>query len=76
MTSYSTILLYSKWIVGSENQGQMKNSIQAKTFEPRSEKTGLRGFRPGLTQTGLYSYRRCLEHEILDLARRGIVLSV
>ena len=30
-------------------------------YEPRCEKTGLRGFRPGLTQTGLYSYRRCLE---------------
>ena len=27
------------------------------TFEPRSEKTGLRGFRPGPTQTRLYSYR-------------------
>ena len=26
-------------------------------FEPRCEKTGLRGFRPGPTQTGLYSYR-------------------
>ena len=32
-----------------------------KTNEPRSEKTGLRGFRPGPTQTGLYSYRRWLE---------------
>ena len=31
------------------------------TIEPRSEKTGLRGFRPGLTKTGLYSHRRCLE---------------
>ena len=30
-------------------------------FEPSCEKTGLRGFRPGPTQTGLYSYRRCLE---------------
>ena len=30
-------------------------------FEPRSEKTGLRGFRPGPIQTGLYSYRRWLE---------------
>ena len=30
-------------------------------FEPRFEKTGLRGFRPGLTQTGLYSHRRWLE---------------
>ena len=29
--------------------------------EPRSEKTGLRGFRPGPTQTSLYSHRRWLE---------------
>ena len=27
-------------------------------FEPRCEKTGLRGFRPGPTQTGLYYHRR------------------
>ena len=27
------------------------------SYEPRREKTGLRGVRPGLTQTGLYSYR-------------------
>ena len=31
------------------------------TYEPRSAKTGLRGFRPGLTQTTLCSYRRWLE---------------
>ena len=30
-------------------------------FEPCSEKTGLRGFRPGPTQIGLYSHRRWLE---------------
>ena len=30
------------------------------SFEPRSEKTGIRGFRPGPTQTGLYSHRRWL----------------
>ena len=30
-------------------------------FEPRCEKTGLRGFRPGPTQTGLGSHRRWLE---------------
>ena len=30
-------------------------------IEPRCEKTGLRGFRPGPTQTGLYSHRRWLE---------------
>ena len=29
--------------------------------EPRSEKTGLRGFRPGPTQIGLYSHKRWLE---------------
>ena len=29
--------------------------------EPRCEKTGLQGFRPGRTQTGLYSHRRWLE---------------
>ena len=31
------------------------------SFEPRSKKTGLRGFQPGLTQTGLYSHRRRLD---------------
>ena len=30
-------------------------------IEPRCEKSGLRGIRPGLTQTGLYSHRRWLE---------------
>ena len=30
-------------------------------FEPRREKTGLRGFRPGPTQTGMYSHRKELE---------------
>ena len=30
-------------------------------YEPHRKKTGLRGFRRGLTQTGLYSYRRWLE---------------
>ena len=30
--------------------------VHFKTNEPPSEKTGLRGFRPGLTQTGLYSH--------------------
>ena len=31
------------------------------THEPCCEKTGLRGFRPGPTQTGLYSHTRWLE---------------
>ena len=30
-------------------------------YEPRSEKTGPRGFPTGPTQTGQYNYRRCLE---------------
>ena len=30
-------------------------------FEPRREKTGLRDFRPGPTQTGLYKLRSRLE---------------
>ena len=30
-------------------------------YEPRYEKIGLRGFRPGPTQTRLYSHRRWLE---------------
>ena len=29
--------------------------------DPCCEKIGLRGFRPGPTQTGLYNYRRWLE---------------
>ena len=31
------------------------------TYEPRREKTGLREFRPGLTQTVLYKLRKELE---------------
>ena len=42
-------------------QGIQLMYINLKLFEPRREKTGLRGFRPGQTQTGLYSYRRWLE---------------
>ena len=30
-------------------------------YEPRCEKTGLREFRLGPTQTGLYSHKRWLE---------------
>ena len=30
-------------------------------YEPRCEKTGLWGFRPGPTQTGLYRHRICLD---------------
>ena len=30
-------------------------------YEPRCEKTGLRGFQPGPTKNGLYCHRRWLE---------------
>ena len=37
------------------------NRKDQNTYEPRCKKTGIRGFRPGPTQTGLYSHRRWLE---------------
>ena len=36
-------------------------SLVLKAYEQRREKTGLWGFRPGLTQTGLYSPKRWLK---------------
>ena len=30
--------------------------VTSRTYEPHCEKTGLRGFRPGPTQTGLYNH--------------------
>ena len=35
--------------------------FQCMTFEPQREKTGLRGFRPGPTQTDLYNLRKELD---------------
>ena len=43
------------------DSGETMEYITPPFFEPRCEKTGLRGFRPGPTQTGLYSHRRWLE---------------
>ena len=53
------------------NQTNLKLSTQILEYEPRCEKTGLQGFRPGLTQTGLYSHRRWLE----DLDSRELYYS-
>ena len=39
----------------------MERTSCSVSVEPRCEKTGLRGFLPGPTQTGLYSHRRRLE---------------
>ena len=43
--------------------GKQKKKFWGKliTPEPRCEKTALRGFRAGPTQTGLYSHTRWLE---------------
>ena len=40
------------------NTSDMEGALALSLNEPRYEKNGLRGFRPGLTQTGLYSHRR------------------
>ena len=51
-------------IVNSEDS-DVANMYQKCCFvtliEPRCEKTGLRGFRPGPTQTGLRSHRTWLK---------------
>ena len=48
------------YYIGYQNTSEPHRHMW-KSFEPRSEKTGLRGFRPGPTQTRLYNYRRLLE---------------
>ena len=53
-----------------EITGALNSRYKSTLYEPRREKTGLRGFRPGPTQTGLYKLA------ISDLSRREIVLSV
>ena len=44
--------------IGPQDKDDVSTAVLNK---PRCEKTGLRGFRPGLTQYGLYSHRRCTE---------------
>ena len=47
------------------------------TYEPCRLKTGPRGFRPGPTQTVLYSHRRWLESENLGFRKkRGFTICV
>ena len=41
--------------------GEESTQERVRIYEPRREKTGLRGFRPGPTQTGLYMLRKELE---------------
>ena len=47
--------------VGTESQLLGYKSVLWGVNEPPREKTGLRGFRPGLTQTDLYKHRKELE---------------
>ena len=49
--------LCRSWMETLETSFLMKQLI----YEPRCEKTGLRGFRPGPTQTRLYNHIRLLE---------------
>ena len=53
--SANMTVLYSVFANGLTIRWHRDNS------EPRYEKTGIRGFRPGLTQTGLCSHRIWLE---------------
>ena len=58
------LFLYSLSVLWDREQCELEElhvTLIIKKIEPRSEKTGLRGFRQGLTQTRLYSYRRWLE---------------
>ena len=54
-------LLWEYVIISRERQCLTLNLDDQSSFEPRCEKTGLRGFRPGPTQTGLYNHKRWLE---------------
>ena len=52
----------SNYQFNDANMTHANNNIRRYTlYEPRCEKTGLRGLRPGPTQTWLYSHRRWLE---------------
>ena len=54
------ISILSKWLnVNCNGLISLKKILSV--FEPRCEKTGVRGFRPSPTQTELYSIRRWLK---------------
>ena len=54
---------WTQAVAGSEGVHWVPLNIPLRQNEPRCEKTGLRGFRPGpiYTQTALYSHRRWLD---------------
>ena len=54
----------TSWVFATSNKGCSNWNAQGHYIaqdEPRCEKTGLRGFRPGPTQTDLYKLRKELE---------------
>ena len=44
-----------------------------KRFEPCHEKPCIRGFRPGPTQTGLYSHRRWVDVKCMQISGTGAI---
>ena len=63
-TGFAERILSSNYIIGLIVHSLAVEFLLAKIElinEPRREKTGLRGFRPGPTQTGLYKLRKELE---------------
>ena len=53
----NTVVRVTIWLMNINVDTLYVYGIVSLVFEPRSEKTGLRGFRPGPTQTELYSHR-------------------
>ena len=58
MVIETNFIIRNYQLINTKSTGKMSLPLSLK---PRSEITGLRGFRTGQTQTGLYSYSKCLE---------------
>ena len=63
MTAYSRCIYLQQFTsqisttcIKQESSVQNHFEYSLSLYEPRCEKTGLRGFRPGLTQTELYKH--------------------
>ena len=77
---YSLGLPYNYFVIISNFEAvsrcMVKNDAAGAPYEPRCEKTGLRGFRPGPTQTVCTSTEDGYWLTTSDLESRGIVLSI
>ena len=60
MMMKETMMMIKKIMMAMINDDYEMMAIGAMTeqYEPRNEKTGLRGFRPSPTQSRLYGHRR------------------